>query len=63
MLIVDDVEEEMDVGLKLTLTPLGTPEADNEIVGEPLATLADILLVAADPPRFIETEEGNAEMA
>ena len=62
MLMVDDVDPVMDVGLKVTLTPFGTPEADNEIVGEPLVTVAVILLVPADPPRFMEIVAGTALM-
>lgn len=62
MFIVELPEPVIDDGLKLTDTPLGTPDADNAM-GEPSVPPLTVLLMVElpDAPWPIDTDEGEAE--
>ena len=51
----------IDVGLKLTVTFFGIPEADSAIVGDPCVTLA-LIVLAVLPPLLTVSELGLAKI-
>lgn len=62
MLIVEFGDEgEIDLGLKLMLTPLGAPEAVKEIAGLPADACA-VMVTPVDPPRLTVAVGGFAVM-
>lgn len=64
MVIVDAPEPgaAMDVGLKVTVTPVGWPVADNAIAESKPPEIAVVIVEVPLLPCTTETEEGDAEM-
>jgi hypothetical protein len=64
MVIVDDPEPgaAIDVGLKLTVTPLGWPEADKAIAESNPPETAVVIVDVPLEPGATETEAGEGEM-
>ena len=61
-MVDDGTDLEMEAGLKLTLTFLGKPLATSEMLGEPLAIVAVIVVVPEVPFLIAVIEEGDALM-
>jgi len=62
--IVDDPDPgaTIDVGLKLTVTPVGWPEADNPIAELNPPVTAVVIVDVPLEPRATETEPGEGDM-
>ena len=63
MLIVElPAPPEIDVGLKLTVTPLGAPEADKEIAELNPPMLVVVIVEVPEPPVATLTAVGEADI-